>query len=213
VRFINGRNAMHNHDDIPETGPDSEPDLDTDADDDLDTDAGTDDDLDTDTDDDLDTDGDDESDTETHHETGTRGIILRLSDLVIDRLKSEGHLTPPPAPRPPAPPPPLLRTEDADAVLLEQLSRCNRAVANCFEFSDNTDISVGTLMESVHLATTLIRMSMDLVAAVKNADDATQTHRMIYEHRAASGDIPPSPPPEMSKTIHGGRKARKRNIE
>jgi hypothetical protein len=122
-------------------------------------------------------------------------------------MEDTDRQTAPPASQPLAP----------DTVLAEQLTRCHKAIAECFECTDDTKFSFSAQIESLNAAERLIRVSIALAAALGKSGREF-THRIIVERPAPMIDVTPEcakyPPPPMkkSKTIHGGRKPEVRNI-
>jgi hypothetical protein len=109
----------------------------------------------------------------------------------------------------PATPPP-----SPDAVLAAQLARCHKAIAECFECTDDTKFSFSAQIEALNVAERLVRVSIALAKALDKSGKEF-THRIIVERPAPMIDVTPdiagAPPPPMSKskTIHGGRTTEK----
>ena len=108
----------------------------------------------------------------------------------------------------PANPPPL--PSPPDALLAEQLARCHSAVAGCFEFCRDETVLVSQQLETLNVATRLIRASVALAAALDKLPREF-THRVVVEHIDSASPPPmidvtperagePPPPPQKSKT-------------
>ncbi len=124
-------------------------------------------------------------------------------------MEDTGRQSAPPAPPAPQPPP------SPDALLAEQLTRCHKAIAECFDCTDDTKFSFSAQIESLNVAERLMRVSIALTKALDKTGKEF-THRIIVERPTPMIDVtPPSDPPpptRKSKTIHGGGEPRVHNI-
>jgi hypothetical protein len=88
-----------------------------------------------------------------------------------------------------------------DAVLAEQLAQCHSAVTGCFEFCGDRNVSVSQQLETLNVASRLMRVSVALAAALDKTPREF-THRIIVE-RPPMLDVTPAtaipPPPTKSR--------------
>ncbi|HEY0283410.1 MAG TPA: hypothetical protein VGC27_12395 [Rhizomicrobium sp.] len=102
----------------------------------------------------------------------------------------------------PATPPPL---PSPDAVLAEQLARCHGAIAGCFEFCGDGNVPVSQQLETLNIASRLMRVSVVLAKALDKSPKEF-IHRIIVERPAMidvtpATAIPPTPAEKVENNL------------
>ena len=80
---------------------------------------------------------------------------------------------------------------DPDDVLAELLAKSQKAIAECFVFGSDGNYSLATQFEALNVATRLMRVSIQLAAALDKKPGKEIVQRIKVEHSAPLIDVTP----------------------